>query len=355
MVFHVEYPRTVPARKPEGHKPAAPRYTLRWSDPVDMLVSEYYGMQQTDLTWDQQRQFFDRVEASFSHPDGPSAHEIMSFIDEAGETNAVVVAYWIDATRHARWSLSADFPQWFSAGERKESGLTGYWRETISVPYDRHETIYSAPHYKIGFARTPHSSIESMTTNGYFGAARDRIPISAIDSLDSPLRHTPPKRRLVESRRRRLRAVTPHNMTALRSGQYWIGAGSEQLDDYRDNLQPKLMRGMNFLLENKEETGTLALRVMTNLDPDGSERAETSVLAYFLSLDQLEAWSKSHVTHLDIYRHAIAMNRKFKEKREVVTWHEMFVLPAASSFEYVNCHSLTGVLPYFDLLEAASV
>ena len=354
MVFHVEYPRIVPARKPQGHQPAAPRYTLRWNDPVETMVSEYYGMQKADLDQDSQQQFFDRVRASFSHSDGPAAHEIMRFTDETGETNAVVVAYWLDATRYARWNISAEFPRWLASKDRLASGDTGYWRETIAVPYDRHETIYSAPNYRIGFARTPNSSIESMTTNGYFGAARDRIPISAIDTLESPLRQTPPTRRSVESRGRRLRAVTPHNMTALRSGQYWVGAGPEQLGDYQDNLQPKLMRGMNFLLENKEETGTLALRVMVNLDEDGKERAETSVLAYFLSLDQLEDWSKSHVTHLDIYRHAIAMNRLYKEKREVVTWHEVFVMPAATSFEYINCHPQTGVLPYFDLLEPFS-
>lgn len=351
MVFHVEYPRVIPARRPEGHEPAAPRYTLRWHDPVETMVSEYYGMQKADLSWEEQLAFFDQVRASFSHADGPAAHEVMRFTDEAGETNAVVVAYWLDATRHARWSVSADFPKWFASPERLASGDAGYWKETIAVPYDRHETIYSAPHYKIGFARTPNSSIESMTTNGYFGAARDRIPISAIDPLESPLRQTPPQRRAVESRGRRLIASTPHNMTALRSGQYWVGAGAEQLEDYQENLQPKLMRGMNFLLDNKQDTGTFSLRVMTNLDNDGKERAETSVLAYFLSLDQLEDWSKSHVTHLDIYRHAIAMNRKFKEKREVVTWHEVFVMPAAASFEYVNCHSGTGVLPYCNLLE----
>lgn len=350
MVFHVEYPRIVPARKPIGHQPAAPRYTLRWQDPVETLVSEYYGIQKQDLSQEEQRAFFERVEASLAHEDGPAAHEIMRFTDEAGETNAVVVAYWLDATRHARWSMRADFPRWFASPERL-SGDSGYWRETIAVPYDRHETIYSAPHYKIGFARTPGASIESMTTNGYFGAARDRVPVSAIDPLESPLRQSPPKPRAVTSRGRRLRVATPHNMTALRSGQFWVGAGPEQLDDYQANLQPKLMRGMNFLLDHKGDTGTLALRVMTNLDAQGKERDETSVLAYFLSLEQLEDWSKSHETHLDIYRHAIAMNRKFKEKREVVTWHELFVLPAATSFEYVNCHDKTGVLPYFELME----
>jgi len=353
MIFHVEYPRVIPERRPPGHQPAAPRWTLRWHSPVETMVSEYYAMQKAGLTWDEQREFFDRVEASFAHRDGPAAHEVMRFTDEAGEINAVVVAYWLDATSHARWSLSADFPQWFAADERRTSGDIGYWKETIAVPYDRHETIYSAANYRIGFARTPNSSIEAMTVNGYFGAARDRVPISAIDPLESPLRLTPPRPREVQSRGRRLRVATPHNMTALRSGQYWVGAGPEQLSDYLENLQPKLMRGMNFLLDNKVDTGTLALRVMSNLDPGGGERAETSVLAYFLSLDQLEDWSKSHVTHLDIYHHAIAMKRKFKEKREVVTWHEAFVMPASTSFEYVNCHPKTGVLPYFELLEPA--
>jgi aldoxime dehydratase len=351
MVFHVEYPRVIPERKPAGHEPRAPRYTLRWNDPVETMVSEYYGMQEHELTWEEQSRFFERVKTSFAHPDGPDAHEIMRFTDDAGEVNAVVVSYWLDATRHSRWSLAADFPRWFSAPERCNDGQAGYWRETIAVAYDRHETLYSAPSYRIGLGRTPGSTIETSTTNGYFGAARDRIPISAIDPLDSPLMASPPKARAVNSRGRRLRVATPHNMTAIRSGQFWARAGAEQLDDYQENLRPKLMRGMDHLVRHREETGTLSLRIMTNIDEDGTERRETSVLAYLLSLGQLEAWAKSHETHLDIYRHAIAMNRKYQEKREVVTWHEVFILPAATGFEYVNCHSKTGVLPYFELLE----
>lgn len=351
MVFHVEYPRVVPARRPPGHEPAAPRYTLRWDNPVSEIVSEYYGVQGSDLTWTKQNSFFELLEASFAHPDGPSAHETMRFIDEAGEINAVIVAYWLNPTAHGRWSRSSSFCKWFAAPDRLlESGI-GYWRETIAVPYDRHETIYSESRYKIGLARTSSASIVAMTTNGYFGAARDRLPVSAIDELESPLKQTPPTASTVESRGRRVRVATPHNLCALRSGQFWSGAGAEQNADYLDNLQPKLMRGMDYLQTHKPDTGTLALRVMSNLNQDGSERAETSVLAYFLSLEQLEGWAKAHETHLDIYRHAIAMNRKFKEKREVVTWHEMFIMPASTSFEYVNCHPLTGVLPYFELLQ----
>ena len=107
------------------------------------MVSEYYGAQKADLTRDEQIEFFERVETSLIDPDGPATHEIMRFTYEAGETNAVVVAYWLDATRHARWSQAAGFPKWFSAPARCSAGEIGYWRETIAVPYNRHETIYS--------------------------------------------------------------------------------------------------------------------------------------------------------------------------------------------------------------------
>jgi aldoxime dehydratase len=90
VTFHIEYPRILSERKPQGHTPAAPRYTLRWRKPVGMMVSQYHALQCVNLSWNTQREFFDRAEQSFTEKDGPSAHEIMRFVDEAGEVNAVV-------------------------------------------------------------------------------------------------------------------------------------------------------------------------------------------------------------------------------------------------------------------------
>lgn len=349
MSFHVQYPRLIPERRSPGHRPAAPRFTLRWNDPVATIISQYHGMQLCNDEWDWQAEFFARVQASFAEADGPAAHEIMRFIDAAGQTNAVIVSYWTDPTRHARWSTNAALSRWLDEDARLTEHA-GYWRETIAVPYDRHETIYSAPSYRIGLGRLPGTAVEHMTTNGYFGAARDRFPVSAIDPLESPLPHLPAAR-TAESHGRRLFAMAPLNMTAIRSGQFWEPAGEEQLADYVDNLQPKLMRGMQHLAEQHQANGTMSLRVMTNLDPNGGDRRETSVLGYFLALDRLEAWAKSHETHLDIYRHAIAMNRLHQERREVVTWHEVFIVPVGTMFEYINCHPQTGLLPYSPLFE----
>lgn len=349
MSFHVQYARRIPERRSPGHRPAAPRFTLRWANPVATIISQYHGMQMRSDDWAWQADFFARATASFAEPDGPSAHEIMRFEDAAGYTNAVTVSYWTDPTSHARWSANAALSRWLDSDARLDEAA-GYWRETIAVPYDRHETIYSAPAYCIGLGRLPGTTIEHMTTNGYFGAARDRFPISAIDPLESPLAELPTARTL-ESHRHRLFALAPLNMTAIRSGQFWEPAGAEQLADYVDNLQPKLMRGMQHLAEHPVANGTMSLRVMTNLDPGGTPRRETSVLGYFLALDWLEAWAKSHETHLDIYRHAIAMNRLHQERREVVTWHEVFVVPGGQAFEYVNCHPGTGILPHAPLFE----
>jgi aldoxime dehydratase len=272
----------------------------------------------------------------------------MRATDEAGYTNGILVAYWTDPTAFLRWQRNSGCGDWFSAPERLSEGH-GYWRETLCVPYDRHETIYSSPNYPIGFGRTPDSTIVSITTNGYFGAARDRIPVSAIDTLDSPWGTTLPPAATPQSAGRRLLARVPHNVAMLRSGQYWEGAGEEQSRDYLEALQPKLMRGMNYLREHKAATGCMSLRVMTNLNEDGSPRSETSVAGYFVAMENLEGWAKSHETHLDIYRHAIAMNRLHKEKREVTTWHELFALQEGHAFEYINCHPETGMLPYGEL------
>jgi len=345
MPFDVVYPQVIPPRRPPGHQPAAPRYSLRWESPVASLVSVYFGIQAQGLEWEKEKEFHQLIHDQLSKAHGTETSEIMRCVDDVGYTNGIVVAYWTDPTEYARWLQSSGFRDWFESAELL-SGETGHWCESIVVPYDRHETIYSAPGYRIGFGRTPGSIIVPITTNGYFGAARDRVPLSAIDELESPHNNSLPRSNVSRTFGRRLMTVVPYNATFLRSGQYWEGAGEEQLEDYMHALQPKLHRGMQYLAENAETTGCMSLRIMTNLNADGASRAETSVAAILLSIDQLESWAASHETHLDIYRHAIAMNRLYKEKREVVTWHELFVLSHGNTFEYVNCHTRTGLLPY---------
>jgi len=348
IMFHIEYPRAIPARRPEGHQPAAPRFSLRWRKPLGMMVTEYFALQGEDLDWTAQKAFFDRVIAA-QQADGADHWEIMRADGPGGTVEAIIVCYWLDATRHARWTRNSAFFHWLNDPARL-SEPHGLWRECSKVPYDRHETIYSAPGYRIGLSRTSDAEIVPITMNGYFGAARDRMPISAIDALESPFDDLP-EPAAPASRGARITVCAPHNAIVIRSGQFWEEAGAEQDADYQDNLRPKLMRGMDYLSGHKTQSGTLSLRNMTNLNPDGSLRRETSTYGHFLSLRHLEDWAQTHETHLDIYRHAIAMNRLYKERREVVTWHEVFALIGGQHATYMNCHPETGLLPFASLVK----
>ncbi|QRP47954.1 phenylacetaldoxime dehydratase family protein [Amycolatopsis sp. FDAARGOS 1241] len=102
--------------------------------------------------------------------------------DETGRALTVVVAYWTSTAVHARWTFGSAWRDWWESPARLQDGV-GYWRETVVSPYDRHETVYSRPNYRAGFARTPGAQLVEITHNGYFGAARgtaSRFPRSTI-------------------------------------------------------------------------------------------------------------------------------------------------------------------------------
>lgn len=339
--YHVEYPRTVPASRPSSHRPAAPRFSLRWRRPVPEFITVWFGLQGADATTPEGKGFTARMRSYFEENGGPDSFEVFDCVETPDMPGVAVVAYWTTYQRYETWLTRSAWRGWWDDAERVNEGL-GYWREELSCPYDRHETIYSDPEYRIGLGLTSDSVIVPITTNGYFGAARDRIPLSAINELPGPdLDSTIAT--FTESGRRVMLSV-PENVTVLRSGQYWHTSEPEQADDYEQMMQPLLDRGMDYL-QNNSETGCLSLRRLTNLTTDHERRRETSILATFRSLDTLEQWSAAHHTHLSIYRHAIAMKRKYGARRDVVTWHELFVLPHGNRFEYLNCHETTGLLP----------
>jgi aldoxime dehydratase len=347
MAWRPEYPREIAERRPPGHTPRAPRWTSEFDQPLTAITCDYLALQVPDLEHSQVGPFRELVALSLGDElaERPEASELLISNDRAGFIDLVVLGYWTDPVQHVRWIERSPLGRWFAALNPAEIDF-GAWHEVIQASPDRVETIFSAPSRDFGFTVSPVVSLRPMTTNGYFGAARDRLPISAIDPLDAPHPHL---RRSVPapSRGARLRAHTGLNTTVIRSGQYWEPATGDQLEDYERNLEPKLQRGMSYLDDHREATGTMSLRILRNVEPDTlAPRHETSTLAYFHSLRDLEDWSETHKTHLAIYEHAIAKNREYGDDRTVTTWHEVFVMPDSFAYEYVNCDPSTGLLDF---------
>ncbi|KAL7790903.1 heme-dehydratase domain-containing protein [Trichoderma ceciliae] len=80
-------------------------------------------------------------------------------------------------------------------------------------------------------------------------------------------------------------------------------------------------------------------------------RHETCSSGFFRSLKDLEAWASKHKTHHRIFHGAHAHSLQFGQTAfKLRTWHEVSALkPGEVTFEYINCYSRTGLIPFFDV------
>lgn len=337
--------RKYPMKKPAGHEPAIQRYSSRLPEGVERVTILVFGLQSKEAAPEQRQRFLSTLEHVFSIAGMPLYHDLAQYLDDAGYQNSFAVCYWHDPDAFRQWKTR--FDAWWSGLDPTELNC-GYWVERFSVPVDYRETI-AFKEYLRGLSACPMSKIEPMDESGYWGAARDRFAASAHDSLspesDTELRvnlrnsHTLGKRIVVSD--------VPERLCIIRSGVTWQDCGEEQLRSYQKNLQPKLDAGMDYLRKNPEDTGCCSLRQVTCLNGEGAPLKEAYSLGIFLTYQHLEDWAHDHPTHLAIYNRALAERKKYQERLELKTYHEIYVLDDDTGFEYLNCHPRTGLLPYF--------
>ena len=337
--------RIYPMQKPAGHQAAIQRYSSRVDPSVDRIRMLVFGCQYNATTKDPISKCKAVVADMFGHAGQPLHHDQAVFHDDQGFQTVLTILYWHDEAAFETWQ--AKFDIWWAAQDATK--LThGMWVESFSVPPAYRETNVFKEYIR-GLSACPMSKIDAMDESGYWGAARDRFEASAYDDFGpsapseltfDPNRQTAGKRVVVKN--------IPDNMCVIRSGVTWHNCGPEQLTSYETNLKPKLDAGMDFLRGNPEETGCCSLRQVICLDDRGTEQKEAYSLGIFRTYGHLEKWAHDHPTHLAIYTRALAERKKYQENLELLTYHEIYVLNDDVRCEYLNCHSLTGLLPFFE-------
>lgn len=338
--------RLYPMSRPAGHVPPIARYSSRFDHAPCELAALFVGIAGRDAAL-AACALGDFLDAARGAPDAPSYVDRATFTDLEDAPNHMAALYWPDRAAYERWAASPAIQSWRTGGRALADDLAQWW-EPVSVAPERVETIAFAE-YRRGLSACPFSRLEEMGESGYWGAARDRIPASAYDRLEGEAAHlarldTPPV-----SRGMRLAVRPPAGLAVIRSGVSWAACGAEQRESYERNVRPKLDAGMDYLRRNPLEAGCAALRQVVLADGAGGAALEEAYsLGHFLSLGHLEAWAKTHPTHLAIYHRALAERKKYQEALELRTYNEIYVLGAdAPEFEYVNCPPTTGLLGYF--------
>lgn len=271
--------------------------------------------------------------------------------DAQGFRNDVLVCYFPDpeSYRQAERHCAA----WWEHPSRLTEGV-GYWRETFIAPHTHRETLFSANDRPAGLGTLASSAmVGPVAEHAYWGGARDRMPASAYDEFLSTAHARPIVR---ESFGRRLCIEPGPNVCIIRSAQDVTDCTGRELELYSGRVYPHLVKGMEFLRDQPEETGCYSCRFMAELDESGRPTHRTFAIASFVSLAHLERWAESHQTHLAIFNEFLAMAGELGPAMRLRLWHEVFVLPAGAghSFEYVNCHPATGLIPFIEPIDRRS-
>jgi aldoxime dehydratase len=335
-----------PRRMPPNWTPPDPAWAASFDVQVHPVVMGYFG---TQLAKGDTGPRPHRVCDFFEGDDAPSNFESASYIDRVGRRNLISAAYWTDTARYERWNRGR-FASWWSDVARVGEEV-GHFREILVVSRERFETIFSFD-YKIGVAKVGGQAVGPIREHGYWGSMRDRLAVSADDDLISSYGEMLPRLGTSETFGRRVRVQAPQNLAVIRSGQDWTECAGAQLDFYSEALAPTLRDAMHSLRDSPNETGCCEMRFAQHLDRQGAPLKKTFGLGYFLSLVQLEHWAATDPKHLTILKHFMKMAGEYRSALKLKLWHEVSVLPAVGqTFEYLNCHPETGLLPYFPTIE----
>ena len=281
--------------RPPGHTPAAPAWTAA-SLPEATVYSMLFARGPDTTTATAALR-----EALIAGNDTPS-HLERARIDEDDGHSSVFLGYWDDVTTHARWHGRTDVAAALA--------LPGVLEESATIGADRWETLHSTSEETPGVRNL--SPVEPTDVHEYWGAARDRIPASAQSDLASA-----PAEPL------------PANLCLIRSGQIWQHCDENERHIYFQDVAPHLAAGVKYLAENPD-TGCISSRFLHEQTLDGEDLESTSFVGWFWDLASLEAWSRSHPTHLAIFNAFLAMVGELGGEIQLRLWHEVAVLPAGA-------------------------
>ncbi len=324
---------------PADWVPPVPAWQSHWQDRSDALVAGYFGIQSEDATLLDE---WARTAFHGEHP--PLSVERGVHADPQTTNDCIYIAYW-RRRDYRKWWAKPEHSGWWNDPQRLGDGV-GYWREIVTMPFDRFETLHST--------QTPHGvgvSADAMDgpidEHGYPGGMRDRIPLSDHDSLQNPNAVTGPLKSRVSDGGRRVLVTPPQYMCVIRSGQDWSACDTEEKQHYLKKLHPVLLKGMRFLRENPMETRCYSLRFVEQKDTQWGATELSFGLGYAVDVHAFEAWAKSHPTHLAIFGGFLNMVETFGPEMKLQLWHEVTSLAKADcEFEYIACHSSTGLLNY---------
>jgi len=329
-------PDRTPKHQPGTYQPPYPSFSARFDERVGAVVMAYLGVQARDPADPALSRSLDDLRRRLAGEHAPDYWDRASYVDAAGFTNVISIAYWTDKAEFSAW-FAADGESWACA-ERAGDGL-GYFAELVWPTIERFETIFSANDRVEGVAGASQSMSGMIEEHAYWGSMRDRLPLAQT----APLYSSGAPKLVAEGPVRTV--VLPQNACLIRSGQDLTDCGEVERDAYLGEVEPSLRAGMDFLRDAGRAIGCFDNRYLTVLDDNDQPTQRTFGMSWWRDLAALEDWAASHPTHVKIFGVAMRHLSSFGPDTRLRLYHEVSVPSAVEQrFVYVGCHDATGML-----------
>jgi len=324
-------------RKSASFRPPYPSFSARFDPAVEQVVMAYLGVQYA--TREPPAVVTDALAellADVADVDGPDHRDQARYVDEAGYHTILTILYWTEPEDFHRWRDRHE--SW--TGPRHTSAAAGFFSEVVAPTVRRFETLFSSDRTE-GVSVAAEKLSGEIQEHGYWGGARDRMPLAQTDRLDPSGTlsvETDPATGLV--------TVRPHdNLCLIRSGQEWTETDGDERRMYLAEVEPVLRAGMDFLRDDGPEIGCYVNRYLRVTTDDGAQTDKSFGMSWWRSLEDLETWSESHPTHVAIFRAALKYLSTMGTDASLRLYHEVTVTEAGQQeFRYLGCHDRTGML-----------
>jgi aldoxime dehydratase len=335
---HLRVGRTVPpTRNPPKGDSAFASFSHFLPETVTTLSIAYIGVQSASADWEHLADAIRNVDRGLEIDYGPDHRDRARYVDSAGYKTIVIAAYWLNPDSFTRWS-NADGLRWVDPETPPDD--FGRFVEALQPSVDRVETIVSSSDGREGFGAIAEYMSPPIAEHGYWGSMRDRLPITQVDTVsrgDAGPNITCGRRLDVV----RLDA----NACIIRSGQDYSDTDGDERQYYLERVEPILRRGMEFLRDSGLPIGCYVNRYVQIVDADFAPTEKSYAVSWWVDMASLEAWAKSHPTHVAIFGSFMEHMSRFDQDARLRLYHEVMV-PASDqqAFRYLDCHPRTGLL-----------
>lgn len=325
-----------PRRRSETYRPEFDSFTSRLARSVEQVTIAYFGAQSSEPDNLAAVAAIGELNAAMTETHGPIHRDRAIWVDDRGFTNRFLVAYWTEQTGFDDW-FRAHGAAW-TADQHLVDGV-GFFVEIVRPTVDRLETIFTSPAHPEGVANLAETMSEPIVESGYWGAMRDRLPITQTDPA---ARSGVPTGSVSGARV----VIAPQNNLALiRSGQDYSATVGPERDFFLNEIEPTLRAGMDLLRDDGRAIGCFTNRYMNVVDEHEGFVEKRFATSLWNDLASLEEWAKSHPTHAKIFQAAMRHLAKFGATADLRLYHEVMVVERDHQwFEYLNCHEGTGLL-----------